>query len=150
MYNTDSFSSYSTCKSHIKPRSSEILLGKIWYGSTSRMDPIDLFHIFLYPTSFRFTSYNPCWSHIVPQTYTINWWDNMAWAENKKWVSHTLLFPHSKLSACNFVICHPRLACNWRFQQVSCLFLGLFMYNTDSFSSYRRRKSQMKPRRSEI
>ena len=138
MYNTDSFSSYNRCKSHVKTRSSEIPLGTIRYGSTSRMGPIDLFHIFLYPTSCLFTSYNACWSKINPQTYTIYWWHNMAWVGNNKWVSQTLLSPHSKLSPCNFVMQHPRLACNSRFQQISVCFWGysctmpmVFLHTTD-------------------
>ena len=62
----------------------------------------------------------------------------MAWVDNKKWVSHSLLSPHSKLSACNFVMYHPRLACNWRFQQISVCFWGysctmpmFFLHTTD-------------------
>ena len=139
MYNTDSFSSYNRCKSHIKQRSFEIPLGTIRYGSTSRMGPIDLFRIFLYPTSCWFTSYNACWGKINPQTHTIYWWDNMAWADNKKRVSHTILYPYSKLSPCNFVIYHPLLACNWNFPQISVCFWGysctipiVFLHTTDA------------------
>ena len=139
MYNTYSFSSPNRCKSRVKPRSPEIPLGTTRYGSTSRMGPIDLFHIFLYPTSCWFTSYNAYWIQINPQIYTIYWWDDMVWADNKKWVSHSLLSHHSKLSACNFVMYHPRLACNWRFQQISVCFWGcpctmprVFVHATDA------------------
>ena len=139
MYNTDSFSSYNRCKSHVKPRSSEIPLGTIRYGSTSRMGPIDLFHIFLYLTLCRFTSYNACCSHINPKPYTIHWWDNMERADNKKWVSHTIFSPHSKLPPCNFVLKHQWLACNWNFPQISVCFWGysctipiVFLHTTDA------------------
>ena len=65
--------------------------------------------------------------------------DNSTWLDKKKLASHILLSPHFKLSACNFVMYHPRLACNWRFQQISvcfwgysCTMLMVFLHTTDA------------------
>ena len=56
-----------------------------------------------------------------------------------------LIVPHSKLAACKFVIYHPRLACNWRFEQKSVCFWGYSCTIPIAFF-IQQMKSHIKPR----